>query len=133
MIRAFKNYFAITKKEWNGMVVLMLIIALVLILPFILQYFHKDKPMDLADFKKAIGQLKTTQASQPEYTSTSDEKEAHPVMFKFNPNGLSAEQWKKLGLSGRQIKGIKNYEAKGGHYYTKADVQKMYTITPEDY
>jgi competence protein ComEA len=137
MIRAFKNYFAITKKEWNGMVVLMLIIALVLIAPYLLQYFHQDKGMDLAGFKKAIVQLKAARGGEPDsYTAVNpddDKKEAHPVMFKFNPNGLPDEQWKKLGLSEHQIKGIKNYETKGGHYYTKADVQKMYTITPEDY
>ncbi|MEO6520428.1 MAG: helix-hairpin-helix domain-containing protein [Mucilaginibacter sp.] len=136
MIKAFKNYFAITKKEWNGMVVLMVLIVLVLAAPYALQYFHKDKPMDLAEFKKAIAQVKTAKGGEDTYASANpadDVKELRPVMFKFNPNGLSIEQWKKLGLSERQAKGIKNYENKGGRFYTKADVKKMYTITPEDY
>ena len=119
------------------MVVLMLIIALVLITPCVLQYFHQDKTMDLTDFKKAVAQLKEAKVGSPEVYATAnpddDKKEAHPTMFKFNPNGLPDDKWKQLGLSEHQIKGIKNYEAKGGHYYTKADVQKMYTITPEDY
>jgi len=136
MIQAFKNYFAITKKEWNGMVVLMIIILLVLIAPYILQHFHKDEPMDMAEFKKAVAQIKLAKGGSGNYTSANpadDIKDAHPLMFKFNPNGLPDEQWKKLGLSEHQIKGIKNYESKGGHFYTKADVQKMYTITPDDY
>lgn len=116
------------------MVVLMLIIALVLISPMVLQYFHKDKPMDLTDFKKTLAQLKATKGGEPDYTNTNDDKkETNPTFFKFNPNGLPDAQWRKLGLSEHQINGIKNYEAKGGHFYTKADVQKMYTITSEDY
>ena len=74
MLRAFKNYFAITKKEWNGMVVLMLIIVLVLISPMLLQYFHKDKQMDLADFKKAVAQLKSAKGGEPDYINTNDDK-----------------------------------------------------------
>jgi competence protein ComEA len=137
MIRAFKNYFAITKKEWNGMVVLMLIIVLVLAAPYVMQYLHNDEAMDVKEFKKIAEQIKWAKGGQPDTYAAinidADKKELNPVMFKFNPNGLSINQWKKLGLSERQIKGIKNYESKGGHYYTKADVQKMYTITPEDY
>jgi competence protein ComEA len=132
MIRVFKNYFAITKKEWNGMVVLVIIIFLVLIAPYVLQYFRKDKVMDLKEFNQDVAQLKK---SGGDYTDNakSDQKNNHPVMFLFNPNSLPAEQWEKLGLSQHQISGIKNYEAKGGRFYTKADVQKMYTITPADY
>ena len=116
------------------MVVLMLIIVLVLISPMLLQYFHKDKQMDLADFKKAVAQLKSAKGGEPDYINTNDDKkETNPTLFKFNPNDLPDAQWKKLGLSEHQINGIKNYEAKGGHFYTKADVQKMYTITAEDY
>jgi len=136
MLKAFKNYFAITKKEWNGMVVLMVLIVLVLAAPYVLQHFHKDKPMDLTEFKKAIAQVKAAKGGEDTYTSANpvdNIKDPHPVMFKFNPNGLAIEQWKKLGLSERQSKGIKNYESKGGHFYTKADVKKMYTVTPDDY
>ena len=140
MIRAFKNYFGITKKEWNGMVVLVIIIFIVLAAPYVFQYFHKGEVMDLKDFNKALAQLRAGSRGLPDdgtdYTGTDTElnrKDAHPIMFKFNPNGLSVEQWKKLGLSQKQINGIKNYENKGGHFYTKADVQKMYTLTLADY
>ena len=114
------------------MVVLLVLIFLVLIAPYVLQYFHKDKPMDLKEFNKAVALLKTAKGGSSD-DGDDDKKEAHPILFKFNPNSLPDEQWKKLGLSEHQIKGIKNYESKGGHFYTKADVQKMYTLTPDDY
>jgi competence protein ComEA len=42
-----KNYLAITKKEWNGMVVLVIIIALVLAAPYVYEHFCKDNTINL--------------------------------------------------------------------------------------
>jgi DNA uptake protein ComE-like DNA-binding protein len=131
MIRAFKEYFSITKKEWNGMVVLVVIIALVMVAPYIMQYFHRDEVVDLKEFKKAVAQLKAADTGDPETAHTTID--THAVLFKFNPNSLPVGQWQKLGLNERQISSIKNYENKGGHFYTKADVQKIYSLTPADY
>lgn len=118
------------------MVVLMTLIFLVLAAPYLLQYFNQGKAMDLKAFNKDVALLQAAKRGQSNYDDSNpdlDKKDNHPVMFVFNPNNLPVEQWKKLGLSQRQINGIKKYEAKGGHYDVKADVQKMYTITPEDY
>ncbi len=60
-------------------------------------------------------------------------KEVQVRLFKFNPNGLSIADWKKLGLSEKQAQVIKNYEEKGGKFRTKEDVQKMYTISDSTY
>ncbi|MDF2435122.1 MAG: competence protein ComEA, partial [Mucilaginibacter sp.] len=43
------------------------------------------------------------------------------------------EQWKQLGLSEHQVSIIKHYEARGGHFYKKEDLQKNYGITADDY
>jgi len=53
--------------------------------------------------------------------------------FRFNPNGLSVEKWKEMGLSDRQIRSIKNYEMKGGRFVRKEDFKKMYLISDEEY
>lgn len=53
--------------------------------------------------------------------------------FPFNPNKLPIEKWKKIGLSDRQIKTIKNYEAKGGKFYKKEDLAKIYSISQAEY
>lgn len=132
-----KNYLAITKKEWNGMVVLVIIILLILAAPYAYQQFHKDKTINLKDFDKAVALLKQAKVTDPSYSNTgevlSDEKLPHPVMFAFNPNQLPDEQWKQLGLSEHQVSIIKHYEARGGHFYKKEDLQKNYGITADDY
>lgn len=108
------------------MVVLVIIIVLVLAAPYIYQYFYKDSPIDFKDFDKAVAILNSG-------NNLSEEKTANPVLFKFDPNNLPAEKWQQLGLSEKQIATIKNYEAKGGRFYNKADVRKIYAITAEDY
>jgi len=129
-----KNYLAVTKKEWNGLVVLVILIALVLALPYAYQLFAKDTTkINEKDFDKAIALLSKAKVDSSDDKIPSDEKLANPVLFDFNPNNLSAAQWKQLGLSERQIKIISNYVSKGGHFYRNTDLQKIYGITPDDY
>lgn len=59
------------------------------------------------------------------------EHSLHP--FPFNPNNLSENLWKKLGINDKQIKTIKNYEAKGGKFYKKEDLKKIYCISEYEY
>jgi competence protein ComEA len=130
-----KKYLSITKKEWNGLVVLVILIAGVLAAPYIYQLFRKDNTINLKDFDKAIAQLSKVEdeKSYAEGKPGSDDKITHPVMFPFNPNNLSMQQWEQLGLSEHQANVIKHYEAKGGKFYSKADVKKIYDITADDY
>ncbi|MDB5008926.1 MAG: Helix-hairpin-helix motif protein [Mucilaginibacter sp.] len=130
-----KNYLSVTKKEWNGMVVLVILIALVLAAPYVYQVFRKDTTINFKDFDKAAAQLSKAglQRSYPDNKAGSDDKIANPVMFAFNPNGLTVAQWKQLGLSEHQANVIKHFEAKGGKFYNKQDVKKIYGITTDDY
>lgn len=128
------NYLSITKKEWNGLVVLVVLIMLALIAPYIYGLFWKERVIDFKDFDKAVAQLDKSRGSNYLIKDTlSDEKIANPVMFPFDPNNLSMDQWKQLGLSERQAAVIKHYEAKGGRFYRPEDVKKIYAISPDDY
>ena len=60
-----------------------------------------------------------------------DANELHP--FPFNPNTLTEEEWLQMGLTDRQVRNIMNYQAKGGKFYTKSDLNKLYTISDEDF
>jgi competence ComEA-like helix-hairpin-helix protein len=132
-----KNYLSITKKEWNGMVVLIILIALVLAAPYVYQLIRKDNTINFKDFDKAVAQLNKA-GNKAGYVADddkpgSDKKNAEPVMFPFNPNNLTAAQWEQLGLSTQQVDVIKHYQDKGGRFYSKEDVKKMYVISDADY
>ena len=136
MKNSLKTYLSVTKKEWNGMVVLVIIIILISAAPYVYQKFHKDNTINFKDFDKAVAVLKqgrdTNIAFMDEVADYSG-KPAHVDLFKFDPNDLTVEQWKRLGLSDRQVTIIGHYQAGGGHFYKKEDLKKVYGITAADY
>ena len=54
-------------------------------------------------------------------------------LFYFDPNTLSTEGWKKLGLRDKTIHTIQNYLSKGGHFKRPEDLQKVYGLFPNEY
>ena len=53
--------------------------------------------------------------------------------FPFNPNTMIEEEGRRIGLTDRQIRNIMNYREKGGKFYAKSDLAKLYTISEEDF
>ena len=53
--------------------------------------------------------------------------------FPFNPNTMTEEEGKRIGLTDRQIRNIINYRDKGGKFYSKSDLAKLNTISEEDF
>ncbi len=80
----------------------------------------------LALRQAAIEAQQQQQAERPQEVS-----ELHP--FPFNPNTMTEEGWKQIGLTDRQIRSIMNYQAKGGRFYTKSDFGKLYNISEEEF
>jgi len=119
------------------MVVLVVLIALVLAAPYGYQLIRKDNTINFKDFDKAVAQLNKT-GNKAGYRADNenpepDKKISPPVMFPFNPNNLTPAEWKQLGLSTQQASVIKHYEDKGGRFYAKEDLKKIYGITDADY
>ena len=54
-------------------------------------------------------------------------------LFTFDPNILPAEEFKKLGLTDKQIQTIENYRNKGGKFYKAGDFKKIYNIDDSTY
>ncbi|MCQ6958072.1 helix-hairpin-helix domain-containing protein [Mucilaginibacter aquariorum] len=127
----FKNYMSLTKKEWNGMVVLLVLIALVLAAPYAYQRFHKDNTINVTEFNAAVAQLNK---ANPQANQLNDGGKLQSVaLFKFNPNTSSVADWQKLGLTAKQAAIIKNYTTKGGRFRKADDLQKIYGLTKVDY
>ncbi len=53
--------------------------------------------------------------------------------FPFNPNTMTEEEGLRMGLTDRQVRNIINYRDKGGKFYSKKDLAKLYTISEEDF
>ncbi|MBD1394863.1 ComEA family DNA-binding protein [Mucilaginibacter glaciei] len=125
-----KNYLSLTKRDWNGITVLLVLIAVALAAPFVYQWFTKDNTINPNEFNLAIAQLNK---SNPAFTSKDSKTSANVAPFKFDPNTITASQWQQLGLTAGQANTIINYRSKGGKFYKDDDLKKIYGITPVDY
>ena len=53
--------------------------------------------------------------------------------FHFDPNSVSRNDLQKMNMRESLSNAIVNYREKGGNFYTKEDLKKIYTITDEEY
>ncbi|MBL4676235.1 MAG: helix-hairpin-helix domain-containing protein [Mucilaginibacter sp.] len=126
MKKQLKEHFSITKREWNGLVVLLLLIVLVLAAPYVYQRLRKDTTINEKAFAAAVAELEKANPQIKTVTTTG-------VLFRFDPNSASYADWQKLGLTTKQAQIIKNYTAKGGRFRKADDLQKIYGLTKVDY
>jgi len=144
----WKDYLSFSKRERRGIFALLLMIIFEIAVLIFLNYFPSTRPpQDFTQFEKEVDSFYAALSipndsldGQKEYPETSSDKifikskpEKNPELFAFNPNDLPSKDWQRLGFSDKQIKVIKNYEAKGGKFYSKEDLKKMYCISEKEY
>jgi DNA uptake protein ComE-like DNA-binding protein len=115
-----------TKGETKGIFVLLGILLILILIHNLSELTLKRKPTDFSQFKDEI---KVFESSLQEFNSS----DISISKFKFNPNTTDKEEWKSLGLNEKQIKTIQNYVSKGGRFYIKSDLKKIYGISENDY
>lgn len=104
------------------------------------KFFTKD------DFRKIYGirqkqyEILEPYISLPEYENntyynnyTTEIKKELDDDFSFDPNNTTDSVWKLVGLSDKQIKTINNYLSKGGKFYKKDDLLKIYGLKEDLY
>ncbi len=133
----FRSFFSFTKREYNGLLVFVLLILLVQFSPAIYSFFKKEEKTDFTQFEKEIeafeASAKTNNTHKYSSTPHPDSKHESVRYFDFDPNTLEPDGWKKLGLSAKQVHVINNYVSKGGRFYKPEDLKKIYSISLEDY
>jgi len=138
-MQSFKNqvkaFFSFNKSQERGAFVLIILItiaaALNYFLPRIYQSEHYDYSAALAEIEewqaKTI-EIKTSSAGTKE---EANKKEATIVLNPpdtFNPNQFPKVKWLDMGMPESVVNTILNYEAKGGSFANKEDLQKIYGL-----
>ncbi|MEA3444356.1 MAG: helix-hairpin-helix domain-containing protein [Bacteroidota bacterium] len=129
----WKDYFSFSKSERNGIIVLLVIISILIATKWYLKNYSSPNTYDFSSFENEIIAFENSlQKTKPKkknyYVNISKEKYDTLKLFQFNPNSCSSEDFKKLGLSTKQIDIIKNYREKGGRFYNAEDFRKIYGI-----
>ncbi|WP_256009279.1 ComEA family DNA-binding protein [Desertivirga xinjiangensis] len=138
MKESLKEFLSFTKKELNGLIIFCFLLLLIALAPYIYAYFNPPQVYRYDEFEKEVNAFKesareNSHRSYPGYSKKKNETVSKPVYFKFDPNNLPEQSWKKLGLSDKQIRVINNYRSKGGRFYEKEDLKKIYSISLNDY
>jgi competence ComEA-like helix-hairpin-helix protein len=138
-----QDYFYFTRLERNAGIVLCLLCALAYSLPMF--YHWLSPPASKTDFAKASELAATlVPADKPEKQqdpyfamrgneSTGTNQSVAVKLFPFDPNTASKDDLMRLGLPARTAQTILNYREKGGHFFKKEDLKRLYTLRAEDY
>lgn len=141
MRKWLRKYFDMTKGEFNGLMVLVLLIFAVSCLPTVYNWLW-PVPLDPQLERMAevhFRQLMAGQRNAPAYT-TAKRSFAPAVsaklplrLHRFDPNTTDLDGWQDLGFSLKQAQSILKYRQKGGQFRKAEDLQKMYVVSPEAY
>ena len=128
-----RKWFIFNKGERVAIITIMAAIIL-LILACLLRPARKslsDDSLHNLDSLLVLRQAAIEEQQQQKMEQTQETTELHP--FPFNPNTLTEDEWRQMGLTDRQVRNIMNYKAKGGKFYSKNDLGKLYTISEEEF
>lgn len=133
------KYFGFTKREYNGLMVLMAVCMFITAFPYLYVFLDRSNNEISEKEFEAIRELKLIkQVRANGYSSVKNEEDEekgfHKVqLFNFDPNQIDVLTWQKLGLSAKQAAAVINYRNKGGKFRKPEDLKRMYTISPEKY
>jgi len=132
--KLLNTYFGISRSEYNGLLALVLLIAVIAAIPHVYEILVPDtKATDHS--RPAVMKIPADSGKKRHYPGTVKDarNQIRQTLFVFDPNTIGAEAWQSLGLSARQAAVIINYRKKGGKFRKAEDLQKMYTISDKIY
>jgi competence protein ComEA len=148
MFKGWKDHFYLNRGEQRAMLVLFAVIILV----YGMLIFSRLQPgrqttdtiafaREVKAFERQIdsagifrsGQLTRGKMNNYSKNYMPDEKTRPLTPFTFDPNTLPEKGWLKIGLPEKLVRTILNYTAKGGHFYQKEDLRKIYGLTVSQY
>ena len=130
---SLRKWFSFSKGERVAIITILALILL-LILACVFRPSRKslsDASLHNLDSLLALRQAAIELQQRQQAEKPQEVAELHP--FPFNPNTLTEEEWLQMGLTDRQVRNIMNYKAKGGKFYSKNDLGKLYTISEEEF
>ena len=121
MKNKLKDFFNYSSSERKGSIALIGLLLLVLSGYWMIDVFNSSSEIEYGNLSEEIKSLTEIDRSP--------NKEIKEVQyFKFNPNEIGPESWALLGFSEKQAQSIIKYREKGGYFYKKEDLKRLYVV-----
>lgn len=144
-----KDYFSFSRRDSIAILAITLLIIGVFFIPVIVKRNPAPAPASDTAWIAAIKSLELKEATDADagkyreddnagsfhFEKNYTERQPSPggELFYFDPNTLSADGWKKLGLRDKTVHTILNYLNKGGRFRKPDDLQRIYGLFPNEY
>lgn len=135
-----RDYLTFSKKERFAVLLLVGLFAIITAIPYLLPApaessvtgQHQQLLQDFQElFETSAGVSKENINISDERLTANNNFSGSPVLFYFDPNLISEDQWIQLGVEGRTAATIKKYLSKGGRFRKPEDLLKIYTLNKE--
>jgi competence protein ComEA len=137
-----RDYLAFTRKERIGIVVILLVILFVMLASDVLRTIRGSK-LAVGDTSWMVAAEKLMLSEKDSNLSENNKSPSQsnpyqqnhsnfPTVFYFDPNKISADDWKRLGVREKTIHTIENYLARGGHFGNPDDLKKIYGLHEDE-
>lgn len=130
-----RTYFTFNAREIRAVILLSILIIIFFIAPYVIPNMvtinmavrHNPQPTtDTVSFDQSFKKdhQHLNKADIPEQTSS-------VKLYPFDPNKLTAEEWKDLGVRKKTATTIMNYRQKGGRFDHPEDLRKIWGLSNE--
>jgi competence ComEA-like helix-hairpin-helix protein len=140
----FLDYLNFSRKERIAAIVIVFLIFLIWLSPTLLRSVRSQQNPSDSSWIDVAEKLQANQNersksrnedSEPLELAIPEKKIENPrsILFDFDPNQATDEDWEKLGLHIKTIRTIKNFLAHGGRFRKPEDLKKIYGLSQEEY
>lgn len=134
---SWKDYFFFTRREKNGLQVLLFLILFLVVVYWSMPYWvHPDEASnaelkgEIARFEAMIAEQSTADTLRNQYSKN---VQTTVALFAFNPNTVDSTQMLSLGIKPYLASRIIKYRKKGGRFATATDFSKIYGLSEQDF
>lgn len=128
----FKEWFSFSRSEKNGIVVLLVLIVIVSLLHLFKGYFRDDTISDFTEFENQITKLQQELKNGNDNSGRNGIRDS-VVLFIFDPNTVSSDEFEKLGFSQKNAETLVKYRKSGGRFFKKEDFNKLFFVSDSLY
>ena len=132
-MKALKDFFSLSKTELQGALVFVLLLLIVAISYYMLPQFVSASQTDFSEFDQDLQALVALNEDKDPSPITKAPKDIAVKMDFFDPNKLTYSEWLEIGVPAKIAGTIQNYLTKGGHFYEKDDLLKIYGLNEKLY